>query len=81
MGTYDLIFIGRRSLQASDNNIKMELRGIRYEYVNWVGLVEDLNNWGTTVNALRNIRFPQNQASIQQLNNYHLLKKDLVEVR
>jgi hypothetical protein len=35
----------------------MEVRGIEYEDVDWIHVVEDKDQWWTLVNAVMNIRF------------------------
>jgi hypothetical protein len=39
------------------DNIKMDLREIRSEGVNWIHLVQDRDQWRVFVNTVMNLRF------------------------
>ena len=40
------------------DNIRMDLQEVGCVYVDWIGLAQDRNRWGTLVSAVMNIRFP-----------------------
>jgi hypothetical protein len=42
------------------NNIKMDLREIGWEGVDWIDLAQDRNKWSALVNMLTNLRVPLN---------------------
>jgi hypothetical protein len=43
-----------------EDNIKIYLRGIRWEDVNWINLAWDRNNWRPVVNMVMNVSFLAN---------------------
>jgi hypothetical protein len=42
------------------DNIRMDLQEVGWGYVDWVGLAQDRDRWRTLVNAVMNLRVPQN---------------------
>jgi hypothetical protein len=40
------------------DNIKMDLREIGWDGVDWVGLVQDRDHWRALVNTVMNLRVP-----------------------
>jgi len=53
---------GKRSLGRPrcrwEDNIRMDLREIRWEVVNWVHLDQFLDQWQAVVNTVMNLRVP-----------------------
>jgi hypothetical protein len=53
---------GKRSLgrhrRRRENNIKMDLREIGIDWVNWIRLAQDRVQWRGFVNTVMNLRFP-----------------------
>jgi hypothetical protein len=43
-----------------EDNIKMELQEVGCECMDWIELAQDRNRWRVLVNAVMNLRFPQN---------------------
>jgi hypothetical protein len=39
-------------------NIKMDLRNIGWDGMNWIDLAEDMDQWKALVNAVMNLRVP-----------------------
>jgi hypothetical protein len=46
------------------DNIKMDLRDMRWDDMDWTDLVQDRDQWSTLVNTVMNIRFPPNAGNI-----------------
>jgi hypothetical protein len=40
------------------DNIKMDLREIEWEYMHWIVLVQDRDQWRALVNTVMNLRVP-----------------------
>jgi hypothetical protein len=40
------------------NNIGMDLRGVEWGDVDWIGLAKDMNRWRALVNSVLNLRVP-----------------------
>jgi hypothetical protein len=40
-----------------DNN-KVDLRGIEWSDVDWIGLIQDRDKWGALVSVVQNLRVP-----------------------
>ena len=40
------------------NNIKMELREVRWERMDWIDLAHDRETWRALVNTVMNLRVP-----------------------
>jgi hypothetical protein len=55
------------------NNIKIDLREIGWDDMNWIDLAHDRDQWRALVNTVMNLRVPQN--ADKWLYNLHLLKK------
>jgi hypothetical protein len=51
------IRLGRPRHRWKDN-IKMDLREVGYECMDWIGLAQDRDSWRTFVNAVMNLRVP-----------------------
>jgi hypothetical protein len=49
--------LGRRSRRWVDN-IKMDLREIGWESVEWMDIAQERDQWRTLVNMVLNLRFP-----------------------
>jgi hypothetical protein len=49
--------LGRPRLRWEDN-IKMDLRDVRWRGMDWIDLAQDRNRWLTLVNAVMNLRVP-----------------------
>jgi hypothetical protein len=59
-----------------EDNIKMNLREIRWGGMDWIDLAEDRDQWQDLVNTVMNLRVPQNVGkSLRSLRNWRLLKK------
>ena len=39
-------------------NIKMDLQGVECRCMDWIGLTQDRDRWGTLVSAVMNLRVP-----------------------
>jgi hypothetical protein len=46
------------------DNIMMDLGGVRWDGVDWIGLTEDRNKWRALVNSVMNFRVPQNAGKL-----------------
>jgi hypothetical protein len=42
------------------DNIRMDLQKVSCGYVDWIGLAQDRDEWRKLVNAVMNLRVPQN---------------------
>jgi hypothetical protein len=42
------------------NNIKMDLRNIGWDGMDWIDLAQDRGQWKALVNMVVNLRYPQN---------------------
>jgi len=40
------------------DNIRMDLQEVGCVYIDWIGLVQDRDRWGTLVSAVMNLRVP-----------------------
>jgi hypothetical protein len=40
------------------NNIRMDLREVGWDNVDWIGLAKDRNRWSALVNSVLNLRVP-----------------------
>jgi hypothetical protein len=49
--------IGRPRRRWVDN-IKMDLRGIKWDGIDWIELAQDRKQWRALVNTVRNLRVP-----------------------
>jgi hypothetical protein len=48
----------RRSRRRWVDNIRMDLREVRWSNVDWIGLAKDRNRWRALVNSVLNLRVP-----------------------
>jgi hypothetical protein len=46
------------------DNIKMDLKGIEWGGVDWIGLAQDRAKWRAPVNAVMNLRVPSNAGKL-----------------
>jgi hypothetical protein len=60
--------LGRRRRRWVDN-IKMDLREIGWDGVDWTDVAQDTDQWRALVNTVMNLRVPE------WLHNWRLLKK------
>jgi hypothetical protein len=49
-----------RSRRSWVDNIKMDLREIGWDVVDWIDMVQDRDQWRALVNTVMNLRVPQN---------------------
>jgi hypothetical protein len=47
-----------RPTRRWEDNIKMDLREIGWDGMDWTGLAQDRNQWRTLVNTVMNLRIP-----------------------
>jgi hypothetical protein len=50
----------RRPRPRWENNIKLDLQEVTYEGMDWINVVQDRDSWRAVVNAVMNLRVPQN---------------------
>jgi hypothetical protein len=66
--------LGRPRLRWVDN-IKMVLREIEWDGVDWIDMAEDMDQWRTLVNTVLNLRvFMKCWEVLEWLHNWRLLK-------
>jgi hypothetical protein len=46
------------------DNIRMDLVGVGWSDVDWIGLAQDRDRWGALVNSALNLRVPQNTGKL-----------------
>ena len=51
--------LGRPRRRGGDN-IKMNLPEVGYGGIDWIGLAQDMDSWRALVNAVMNLRVPEN---------------------
>jgi hypothetical protein len=49
-----------RPMHRWEDNIKMDLQEVGWEGVVWMDMAQDRNRWRALVNAVMNLRIPQN---------------------
>jgi hypothetical protein len=49
---------GQRPRRRWVDNIKMDLREIRWDGVDWIDMAQDRDHWRALVNAVLNLRVP-----------------------
>jgi hypothetical protein len=60
------------------DNIKMDLREIEWDGVDWIELGQDSDQWRALVNTVMNLRVPSNCWEFPEwLHNWQLLRKGL----
>jgi hypothetical protein len=47
-----------RPTRRWEDNIKMDLIGVRWGSMEWMDVAQDMDKWRTFVNAVMNLRFP-----------------------
>jgi hypothetical protein len=52
------------------NNIKMDLKDIGWDGMDWIDLAQDRDQWRDLVNTVMNLRVPQNPEKF--LNSYRI---------
>jgi hypothetical protein len=57
MGKTDKKLLGRAKLRWV-NNIKMDLREIGWDSMDWIDLAQDRDQWRALVNTVMNLRVP-----------------------
>ena len=59
---------GKRTLRRPrlrwDNNIKIDLQELGYEGMAWIDVAQDKDRWRAVVNAVMNLRVPQNAGNL-----------------
>jgi hypothetical protein len=53
-----------KSRRRWEDNIKMDLKEVGFGCLDWFDLAEDRDGWQALVNAVMNLRVPQNAGSI-----------------
>jgi hypothetical protein len=53
-----------------DDNIRMDLREIVWEGMDWINLAQDMDQWRVLVNAVMNLRVPWGGGGVDQLSEY-----------
>jgi len=48
-----------RSRRRWEDNIRIDLREIGWEVVDWMNMAEDRDQWRTVVNTVMNLRVPE----------------------
>ena len=49
-----------RPRRRGEDNIKMNLPEVGYGGIDWIGLAQDMDSWRALVNAVMNLRVPEN---------------------
>jgi hypothetical protein len=55
---YKFRFIVELRINVNTDNIKMDLREIEWDGMDWIDLVQDRGQWRALVNTIMNHRFP-----------------------
>jgi hypothetical protein len=62
---------GRRPLGKTRrrwvHNIRMDLLGLGWGDVDWIGLAQDRDRWGDLVNSILNLRVPKNAGKLSSV--------------
>jgi hypothetical protein len=62
---------GRRVLERPRHrwldNIRMDLEGVGWGYVDWIGLSQDRDKWRALVNSVLNLRVPWNAGKLSSV--------------
>jgi hypothetical protein len=59
----ELVFLTNHTTLRWEDNIKMDIRDVRYDGMDWTHLAEDRDRWRTVVNAVINFRVPYDAAN------------------
>jgi hypothetical protein len=70
------IFVGKpegkrplgRNRRRWEDNIRMDLREIGWESVDWMHLAQDRDQWRAVVSTVMNLRVPQNEGEFDWLS-------------
>jgi hypothetical protein len=54
----------RRPRRTWVTNIKMDLRELEWDGVDWIDVAQDSDQWGALVNAVKNLRAPYNGVEV-----------------
>jgi hypothetical protein len=54
----------RRPRRRRKNNIKIDLREVGWEDVDWIHLAQDRDQWRAVVNTVMNLRVPQKAGNL-----------------
>jgi hypothetical protein len=52
------------------DNIKMDLRKVRWGDVDWIGLAQDRGRWRSLVNSVLSLRVPLNDGKVWSVQTY-----------
>jgi hypothetical protein len=69
--------LGRPRRRWADN-IKIDLREIGWDGMDWIDLAQDRDQWRVLVNTVMNLRVPYCWEVLEWLHNWQVLRKDSV---
>jgi hypothetical protein len=55
---FEYTYAIRKVQENQVGNIKMDLRNIEWDFVDWIYMVQDRDQWRTLVNTVLNLRAP-----------------------
>jgi hypothetical protein len=68
-----------RSKRRWKNNIKLDLREVRWGCIDWIALAEDRERWRALVDTVTNLRVPLNAGNCSsRLENFSLSGRNLL---